>query len=72
MPESLTTLYLAVRVMAVYDDSVSTDHDWDVRRERFDSLASLAFTVEAPGNEVQYVGNPAAEVDRTRLRIPPL
>jgi signal transduction histidine kinase/DNA-binding response OmpR family regulator/HPt (histidine-containing phosphotransfer) domain-containing protein len=57
----VATLYLAVRVMSVYDDSLSADHDWDVRRERFDSLTSLAFTVEAPGNEIAYTGNAPAE-----------
>jgi signal transduction histidine kinase/DNA-binding response OmpR family regulator len=57
----VATLYLAVRVMSVYDDSLSADHDWDVRREQFDSLTSLAFIVEAPGNEIPYTGNAPAE-----------
>jgi signal transduction histidine kinase/CheY-like chemotaxis protein/HPt (histidine-containing phosphotransfer) domain-containing protein len=57
----VATLYLAVRVMSVYNDSVRTDHDWDVRREQFDSLTSLAFRVDIPGNEVLAENDPQKE-----------
>ncbi|HTE47864.1 MAG TPA: response regulator, partial [Gemmatimonadaceae bacterium] len=57
----VATLYLAVRMMSVYEDSVRADHEWDVRRERFDSLTSLAFEVEAPGDELAFTEDPKKE-----------
>src|ERR1700733_13423337 len=57
----IATLYLALRVMSVYSDSVRADHDWDLRRARFDSLTSLAFRMNAPANELFYLNDPRQE-----------
>ncbi len=53
----VATLYLAVRVMKVYEESLIVDSQWDARRERFDSLTAAAFSVEAPGNEIVAAAN---------------
>ena len=44
----VTTLFMTVRVMKVYDDAVAIDHVWDVRRAEIDSLVALAFEVDQP------------------------
>jgi signal transduction histidine kinase/DNA-binding response OmpR family regulator len=45
------TLYLAVRVMGAYADSVRIGQQWDARRDRFAELSALAFDVEKPVND---------------------
>jgi signal transduction histidine kinase/DNA-binding response OmpR family regulator len=57
----LGTLYLTVRVMRTYDDAVAVDHDWDMRREHFDSLTTLAFEVDEPVLELIGATSPRRE-----------
>ena len=55
------TLFMAIRVMSLYDDAVQVDHDWDVRRAEFDSLSALAFGVDQPVLRVIGETNPREE-----------
>jgi signal transduction histidine kinase/DNA-binding response OmpR family regulator len=57
------TLFLAVRVMNLYDTAVDVDHDWDVRRAEFDSLSALAFGVDEPVLRVMGETNPRRETE---------
>jgi signal transduction histidine kinase/CheY-like chemotaxis protein/HPt (histidine-containing phosphotransfer) domain-containing protein len=57
------TLFMAVRVMNLYDSAVDVDHDWDVRRAEFDSLSAMAFQVDEPVLRVMGETNPRRETE---------
>jgi signal transduction histidine kinase/CheY-like chemotaxis protein/HPt (histidine-containing phosphotransfer) domain-containing protein len=59
-----TSVYLGVRVLNVYTDSVRANAKWEARSARYRDLAALAGVADAPGNEIFESKNPRREQAR--------
>ena len=59
-----TSVYLGVRLLNVYTESVRVNAEWEDRSARYRNLAALAGLVDAPGNEIFESHNPRREQAR--------
>lgn len=62
----LFSLYLNRQIMGIYTHSVSVNHEWSDRTERYSRLRQLAGEVNAPGNDV--FDSREVEAEREKMR----